>query len=116
MLALIFLPVDWMIKIDFMLGLAVDVLGVGIVVKNTAHPITIPRQVSNTKMLKTTTMLCVAVKNLDFVKKTTVRVVTVDTVENGGKHISSLVECQLLLKQLQKLLLQSNFSQEELDW
>jgi hypothetical protein len=81
---LIFLPVDWMKKTDFILGWGVDALGVGIVEKNIAHSTMIPNLENGVKMQKTITMHCVVVKKRDSKKKTIVRADIQDIVQNVG--------------------------------
>lgn len=92
----IFLHVDLMRKINFMLGLDVDVLGAGPVGKNTAH-LTMMQPLDNvTTMQKIITTVFAVVQNKDSKKKTTVLEVILDIVGNGGKQSFLLVECHLL--------------------
>jgi hypothetical protein len=85
--ALIFLPVDWMKRTNFILVLDVDAPGAGIVGKNTAHFIMTLKLENDGKMRKTIIMHYVVVKKKGFVKKSIVRVDTVDTVQSVGEQI-----------------------------
>jgi len=86
MLALIFLPVVWMKRIDFTLGLGVVALGAGIVAKNTVPSIMILKLENAVTMPKTITMHYVVVKKQDSKKRTIVRVDIPDIVENVGNN------------------------------
>lgn len=87
MLALIFLPVAWMRKINFILGLDVGARGVGIVGKNIVNSTMTRKQENVVMMQKTTITACVVVRSQVLKKKTIVRVDIVHIVESVGKQI-----------------------------